>query len=172
MQQARHEEESRLLARWYFIEFHRRFALPTACLVLALVGIPLGLSSKKGGKSTGFVLTILLVFGYYFASLLGVSLARQGKVSPGLGVWLADIIFFLGGAFLLWRAEHRPFDIGSLKFLWASHSRKDGKRRRELFRPSVAARMHFSGPSPGGTAGVQRPFSDDPRRLRPQGFPP
>jgi LPS export ABC transporter permease LptF len=37
-------------ARWYLIEFHRRFALPTACLVLAMVGIPLGLSSKKSGK--------------------------------------------------------------------------------------------------------------------------
>ena len=45
-------------APWYLIEFHRRFALPTSCLVLALVGIPLGLSSKKGGKSAGFVLTI------------------------------------------------------------------------------------------------------------------
>src|SRR5580704_416690 len=48
-------------ARWYLIEFHRRFALPTACVVLALVGIPLGLSSKKGGKSSGFVLAIGLV---------------------------------------------------------------------------------------------------------------
>ncbi len=42
------------VAPWYLIEFHRRFALPTSCLVLALVGIPLGLSSKKGGKSAGF----------------------------------------------------------------------------------------------------------------------
>src|SRR5450755_2715985 len=49
------------VAPWYLIEFHRRFALPTSCLVLALVGIPLGLSSKKGGKSAGFVLTIILV---------------------------------------------------------------------------------------------------------------
>ena len=46
-------------ARWYLVEFHRRLALPTSCLVLALVGIPLGLSSKKGGKSMGFVLTIV-----------------------------------------------------------------------------------------------------------------
>jgi len=45
-------------ARWYWIEFHRRFALPTACLVLGLVGFPLGMSAKKGGKSTGFVLTV------------------------------------------------------------------------------------------------------------------
>ena len=101
------------MARWDWIELHRRFALPTSCLVLALVGIPLGLSSKKGGKSTGFVLAILLVFAYYFASLVGVSLARQGKVSPGFGVWLADLVFFLGGAFLLWHAERRPFDVSA-----------------------------------------------------------
>ncbi len=113
-----HDRTRKDLARWYLIEFHRRFALPTSCLVLALVGIPLGLSSKKGGKSTGFVLTILLVFVYYSASLVGVSLARQGKLSPGFGVWLADIVFFLGGAFLLWRAERRPFEISSLRSLW------------------------------------------------------
>src|SRR5499427_7435332 len=101
--------------RWYMIEFHRRFALPTACVVLAMVGIPLGLSSKKGGKSTGFVLTILLVFAYYSVSLVGVSLARQGKVSAGLGGWLANIVFFAAGAFLLWRAERRPFEIGKLR---------------------------------------------------------
>jgi len=53
------------------------------------VGFPLGSSAKKGGKSAGFVLTVILVFAYYFVSLLGVSLARQGKVSPGFGVWLA-----------------------------------------------------------------------------------
>ena len=71
-----------LKARYYEIEFQRRFGLPAACLVLAMVGIPLGLSARKGGKSTGFVLTIALVFIYYVFSLLGVSLARQGKVSP------------------------------------------------------------------------------------------
>jgi LPS export ABC transporter permease LptF/LPS export ABC transporter permease LptG len=98
-------------ARWFLIEFHRRLALPTACVVLALVGIPLGLSSKKGGKSSGFVLTIVLVFAYYSASLVGVSLARQGRVSPALGVWLANILFLVGGAFLLWRAERRPLEI-------------------------------------------------------------
>src|SRR6266700_3579771 len=72
-------------ARWYLIAFHKRFALPTACLMLALVGIPLGLSSKKSGKSGGFVLTILLVFAYYSVTLIGVSLARHGEISPAAG---------------------------------------------------------------------------------------
>jgi LPS export ABC transporter permease LptF/LPS export ABC transporter permease LptG len=102
-------------ARWYRIEFHRRFALPTACVVLALVGIPLGLSSKKSGKSGGFVLTILLVFAYYVVSLIGVSLARQGKVSPWFGAWLADIVFLALALFLLWQAERRPFELATLR---------------------------------------------------------
>jgi len=106
------------VARWDMIEFHRRFALPTSCLVLALVGIPLGLSSKKGGKSAGFVLTILLVFAYYSVTLVGVSLARQGKVSPAAGAWLANIVFFIAGLFLLWRAEHRPIEIPWLRGHW------------------------------------------------------
>jgi LPS export ABC transporter permease LptG len=102
---------------------------------LALVGIPLGLSSKKGGKSTGFVLTIILVFAYYSASLIGVSLARQGRVSPTLGVWLSDILFFLGGAFLLWQAERRPFEIASVKAWLAKFKRS---RRTAVGEAAVA----------------------------------
>jgi LPS export ABC transporter permease LptF/LPS export ABC transporter permease LptG len=105
-------------ARWYLIEFHRRFALPTACLVLALVGIPLGLSSKKSGKSGGFVLTILLVFSYYVVSLVGVSLARQGKVSPWFGAWLADFVCLALALFLLRQAERRPFEFAAFRPIW------------------------------------------------------
>jgi len=88
-------------ARPYRIEFNKRFSYPFACLVLMLVGVPLGLSSKRGGKSTGFVLTILLVFVYYFVSSVGVALATQGKLSPFVGVWGANMIFALAGSLLL-----------------------------------------------------------------------
>jgi lipopolysaccharide export system permease protein len=127
---------NKVSARWYYLEFQRRFALPTACLVLALVGIPLGLSSKKGGKSTGFVLTILLVFLYYSVSLLGVSLARQGRISTTVGGWLADIVFFLAGAFLLWRAEHRPFELGTMRGMWRSPAARLSERQGLLLRPN------------------------------------
>jgi LPS export ABC transporter permease LptG/LPS export ABC transporter permease LptF len=88
-------------ARWYRIEFYKRLAFPASCLVLMLVGVPLGLSSRRGGKSAGFVITIALVFVYYFFSITGVSLARQGKVSAFLGVWAANIIFAAFGLLLL-----------------------------------------------------------------------
>ncbi len=105
-------------ARYYEIEAQRRFALPAACLVLAMVGIPLGLSARKGGKSTGFVLTILLVFVYYFFSLTGVSLARQGKMPPWEGVWMANAFFFLCGLVLLWRVDRMPMELGSVGAGW------------------------------------------------------
>ena len=133
-------------APWYLIEFHRRFALPTSCLVLALVGIPLGLSSKKGGKSAGFVLTILLVFAYYSVTLVGVSLARQGRVPAGLGAWLANIVFFLVGAFLLWRAEHRPFELASLRACWNPAS-ANWQRAQSSWSVSNAPKTPSSAPS-------------------------
>jgi LPS export ABC transporter permease LptF/LPS export ABC transporter permease LptG len=120
-----------LKSRWYQIEFHRRLALPTACIVLALIGIPLGLSAKKGGKATGFVLTVILVFIYYFISLFGVTLARQGRVAPGLGVWMANVIFFATGVLLLWRADRKALEIGSIPELLAA-LRKKIERRRQI----------------------------------------
>jgi LPS export ABC transporter permease LptG/LPS export ABC transporter permease LptF len=108
--------------RWHLIEYHRRLALPTACIVLALVGIPLGLWSKKGGKSSGFVITILLVFLYYSISLIGVSFARQGRLSPAAGVWLADLVFLAGGVFLLWQSERRPIELAGFRS-WFKGSR-------------------------------------------------
>jgi LPS export ABC transporter permease LptG/LPS export ABC transporter permease LptF len=85
----------------YRIEFNRRFSYPFACLVLMLVGVPLGISSKRGGKSTGFVVTIVLVFIYYFLSSVGVAFAQSGKLSPFLGVWGANLLFAAAGAILL-----------------------------------------------------------------------
>ncbi|MGC8549043.1 MAG: LPS export ABC transporter permease LptG [Acidobacteriaceae bacterium] len=85
----------------YWIEFLQRLAYPTACLVLMLIGIPLGMASRRGGKSGGFVLTIALVFIYYFLSSTGTTLARQGKIPPLPGVWAANVIFAICGIFLL-----------------------------------------------------------------------
>jgi LPS export ABC transporter permease LptG/LPS export ABC transporter permease LptF len=126
-------------ARLYWTEFHRRLALPTACLVLVLIGIPLGLSARKGGKGAGFVLTIVLVFIYYFLYGTGLSLARNGKVPAVLGVWMANIIFGLVGAALLWRTDKLPVEIGlgqalSIRFknLAAAWTRSSGREAERI----------------------------------------
>ncbi len=87
----------------FLIELNNRFAYPAACLVLMLVGVPLGVASRRGGKSSGFVFTILLVSFYYILSYTGIAMARQGKLPVFFGVWLANLLFAGAGIFLLWQ---------------------------------------------------------------------
>ena len=87
------------------VEFHRRFALPLATFFLALGAIPLGLSSHKGGKSSGIILTLLMVLAYYSLFMGGISLARQGWLPPWAGVWGANLLFGAWGVILLSRVE-------------------------------------------------------------------
>jgi len=96
------------------IELNQRFALPLACIMLALVGIPLGVTSRKGGKSSAYVVTVLVAFLYYmsYASLLG--LARSGRVAVPVAAWTPGTVYAIAGTFLLSRLE-RPgdFDLGA-----------------------------------------------------------
>jgi LPS export ABC transporter permease LptG/LPS export ABC transporter permease LptF len=87
----------------FLIELYSRFAYPAACLVLMLVGVPLGIASRRGGKSSGFVFTILLVVLYYVLSYTGIALSKQDKISPFAGVWMANLVFAAAGLFLLWQ---------------------------------------------------------------------
>jgi LPS export ABC transporter permease LptG/LPS export ABC transporter permease LptF len=87
--------------RLYQIELQRRFAFPAACLVLMLVAVPLGISFKRGGKGAGFVLTVVLVFVYYFLSSTGTALARQDKIPVVVGVWFVNVLFAVCGVLLL-----------------------------------------------------------------------
>ena len=90
-------------ARHYQIELNTRFAYPVACLALMLVGVPLGVASRRGGKSSGFVFTILLVFLYYFLSSTGVALGLQNRLPAYVAVWTANVLFAAAGGFLLWQ---------------------------------------------------------------------
>ena len=87
----------------FLLELHSRFSYPAACLVLMLVGVPLGVISRRGGKSSGFVFTLLLVVVYYVLSYTGIALGRQDKLPAFLAVWLANLLFAVAGVFLLWQ---------------------------------------------------------------------
>jgi LPS export ABC transporter permease LptG len=94
----------------YQIELHRRFALPVACLMLAMVGIPLGIATRKGGRASGYVTAIFVAFFCYylaFVSLLG--LARQKTLPVPVALWLPNAVFFVAGLIFLARLE-KPGD--------------------------------------------------------------
>lgn len=83
------------------VELNYRLALPFACLVLALVAVPIGLISQKGGKAFGLMLSILLVFVYYVLIASGLNLAKEGRLNPVVGLWSANVIFAIAGLLML-----------------------------------------------------------------------
>jgi lipopolysaccharide export system permease protein len=88
------------------IELHQRLALPPACILLALIGIPLGISSRKGGKSSAFVLTVALAFVYWMGLIAANGLAKQQKLPVGIAMWIPNTIFAVAGLILLLRLDH------------------------------------------------------------------
>ena len=77
------------------VELHQRLALPPACLLLALIGIPLGVSSRKGGKSTAFVVTVALAFIYWMGLLAANGLAKDQRLPVPIAMWIPNTVFAL-----------------------------------------------------------------------------
>jgi LPS export ABC transporter permease LptF len=123
------------------IELQRRFSLPPACLLLALVGLPLGVSSRKSGKSAAFVTTVFLSFMYFMAQVSLIGLAKQGRMQPVVAAWAPNVAYALIGLVLLIRLE-APGDadwIGGVRGWFAElgagfanrfQRREKGKSRR------------------------------------------
>ena len=124
------------------IELHQRFAFPVACIALALVGIPLGAATRKGGKSAGYVNAIFLAFlGYYLSSVSLVGVAKQGTLSVPVAIWLPNVVFSLAGILFLMRME-QPGDrdflaplrgaFGRIFEIWKSKADRSAERHWRL----------------------------------------
>jgi LPS export ABC transporter permease LptG len=94
---------------------NRRAALSVAPLFFSLMAGALGLRIRRGGRSVGVLLTLIVVIIYYLISLLGESLSRVGTVSPYVGPWLATVFIF-GLSLLFLLTQRIPF-ISSGSFL-------------------------------------------------------
>lgn len=104
------------------VEFQRRVAFPAACLVFALLGVPIGVRPRRGGRSAGLILTLILIGGYYFLFVSGDHFAAQGRIEPWIGVWGANIVCAAIALFFLRRVENirKPSRVLEwLEALWA-----------------------------------------------------
>ncbi|MBN2398817.1 MAG: LptF/LptG family permease [Candidatus Aminicenantes bacterium] len=92
------------------LEFHKKFALPFACLALGFLGLSLGISTKKGGKTSGFVISLGIIFIYYVMMTAGRNMILKKIVSPFWGSWAPTIFLVLIGV-LLYRFAAREKEI-------------------------------------------------------------
>ncbi|HVS14467.1 MAG TPA: LPS export ABC transporter permease LptG [Thermoanaerobaculia bacterium] len=92
--------ETRRRAR---VEIHKKLAIPAACLVFGLFAVPLGFNNRRGGRSSGFAVSILVILVYYVIQTNGENAAAQGRLAPWASMWLPNILFTVVGLFLLAR---------------------------------------------------------------------
>ncbi|MGA7792510.1 MAG: LPS export ABC transporter permease LptF [Candidatus Acidiferrales bacterium] len=90
------------------VEIQRRISFPFACISFALLAMPIGARPRRGGRAAGFLITLLLITGYYLMFTIGTGLARQGTISIWAGIWSANVITAGLGLYLLPRLERMP----------------------------------------------------------------
>ena len=123
------------------IEIHRKFSIPVACLVFGLIGLALGVTSRKDGKLASFVLGIGVIFAYYVIMYTAESMTKGALVSPHLAMWLPNIVLGAAGLVLLfWRSRSAERQISIPRLL-----------------PSRAWLRRGTTPEPCASSGGQRP---------------
>ena len=146
------------------VEFHRRIAFPAACLVFALLGVPIGVRPRRGGRAAGLILTLVLIGGYYFLFVTGAHMAQQGSVAPWAGIWAGNIAGLILGLIFLRRIESIRKPNAVVVWLDSFFRRPRPERRREADAAPIPA---SNGGLGGGRSGVTT--HADSRKIVPEG---
>ena len=149
-------------AKAAIMAIQRKFSIPVACLVFAVIGVGLGLTTRRDGKLAGFALGIAVIFVYYGLLTTAQSATANAWMPPALAPWVPDIVLGILGAVVLvargasgrrWRARVGGF-------------RRAGGWAGRL--ASAAAGRLFGGSS-RGAAGTGTRVSGGWRSLMPRG---
>jgi lipopolysaccharide export system permease protein len=95
-----------LMIRKYKIEVNKKYAQAFACLVMFLIGAPLGAIIKKGGLGVPVIISIVFFILYYVMSITGKKWVEEGVVTPFMGIWGYSFFLLPVGLFFLRQAKN------------------------------------------------------------------
>jgi lipopolysaccharide export system permease protein len=84
----------------YWVEVHKKYALPAACVIFILIGAPLGVMTRKGGFGVAAGISLFFFLIYWAFLIGGEKLADRNMVSPFIGMWAANILLGIAGVIL------------------------------------------------------------------------
>ncbi len=96
--------DNKVRIRGFLIELNRKFTLAVSCMVLFFIGAPLGAIIRKGGLGLPVVMSVLFFLLYHIISTIGEKYAKDGSLSPAVGMWIAIFVLAPLGAFLTYKA--------------------------------------------------------------------
>lgn len=106
------------------IEWHRKFSLAFACVILFLIGAPLGAIIRKGGMGMPVLVSIIFFLVYHISSITGEKSALQGVITITQGMWLSSFILTPLGIIFSYKAanDSSVFDTNKIHLLFAKMS--------------------------------------------------
>jgi lipopolysaccharide export system permease protein len=121
--------------RLHLIEWHRKFSLSLACLVLFLIGAPLGSIIRKGGIGTPLIFAVVFFVVFFLLNNFGEKFVKQDVLTPAVGMWLATFVLLPVGIFLVFKAMNDS-QLFNKEFYYRSF--KDLRRyfKREKLNPN------------------------------------
>jgi LPS export ABC transporter permease LptF/LPS export ABC transporter permease LptG len=139
------------------MEIHKKFSVPMACFVFALLGLALGASNRKDGKLAAFVLGIAVIFAYYVIMFTAEALTKGFWIPAWLSMWLPNLLLGAAGIFLLVnraRSADQPIRVSLPRFVTRWWSDEDAAtevkgelRTSRKARPILVIRVpHFELP--------------------------
>ncbi len=95
------------------VEYQKKYTLSAICVVLFLIGAPLGAIIRKGGLGLPVVVSVIFFVLYYIVSTIGEKSVKEGSMPPIMGMWISIFILVPVGIFLSYKAttDSTLFDI-------------------------------------------------------------
>lgn len=89
------------------MEYYKDLGFPVATLILGILGVPVGIVSKRTGRLGAFALGILIMVGYYLLNVLGEFSVTALILHPFAGAWLPNVLLLVITGILFYRASRR-----------------------------------------------------------------
>lgn len=105
-------------AQYYItlMEWHKKFSLPAACVLLSFLGVPLGIQVRSSKKTFGVGLGLGYFLFYYLMLSAGWVFGEAGVYPPLIGMWVPNLVTLALGLVLFHRSLHeRPLPWPSLR---------------------------------------------------------
>ena len=95
----------------YWVEIHKKYSLPFACIVFVLIGAPLGTMMKRGGFGMAAGISLIFFLVYWAFLIGGEKLADRGIVSPFWGIWSANFLLTIVGILITIKSAREKVTI-------------------------------------------------------------
>ncbi len=93
----------------FWVEIHKKFSIPVACLVFVFIGAPLGIMARRGGIGTGSIYSLFFFLLYWACLIRGEVLADKAIITPWMAMWFPNIIVGIAGLFLAIRMSRENY---------------------------------------------------------------